>query len=830
MRYYKLFLLVICLSASQIHAERPQWTKTLPTPSNSTFHYVYEFAMGYDEDNARNKAMGLVMQNATQSISTTMTTKQIEDAISNGTLEVEMSYFNLPIKRVCTYRESIEGGKVGVHVLCQVANRGNVVPMWDEFTNCGDPGTIDNNRSNNRPVQWEKYTTSDYISSFQQAELEKGQKQYDLTQVLKDDARKELATKLGVSDTSSIFLQLIHTESPFVDKRNKTIYLVSYVRTEDLTNIHILAARETLEKVNNLMENAESYANEGNWIAAGENYKLAKKQVEKTQGILKQLALLDSKDLSKEIDKQRQTVTQSLKVIDAGVRKVQEHNNIDRTKKLMEFLRIAYDAEQQGNTGAALQYYYGAYVYKGILDNTDDIHFPNNTVPSLDRWLPNHIKELLQNIKVYCTRIPDNKREAKLWFLTNDGQKCNNIIYQYNVGEGYDIGTYQIKNGCGYIEISPFNPPKNVQVRIQYRYDDEWSDAELQSLLKDVPEDYGNFSSMAEYGPIPIVEESDVELLLTKSMPQNIDDAKKLFKEEDAISEEILQNEAKQFELSQEDAAYYTKALDKICSSIASKNYYSIDSTLFSEQGWQIYKALIRNGKATVRNATNYKLISFCGEVYARSIQMSFTFSGKKTILENVVFVFDKNRKVDGIQFALDDVTASNIMETCPTGAETAYTIANFIENYRTAFALKRLDYIESIFAEDAVIIIGRVVKKTVMSDVASINGKSAEDIHYSMPNKQEYIKRLARNFKNNEWINIKFANATTEYSEKNQYYGVGLQQDYYSSTYSDHGHLFLIVDFKTTDQPVILLRAWTPDGKFGFPEYDRMLHEKTNR
>jgi hypothetical protein len=34
-------------------------------------------------------------------------------------------------------------------------------------------------------------------------------------------------------------------------------------------------------------------------------------------------------------------------------------------------------------------------------------------------------------------------------------------------------------------------------------------------------------------------------------------------------------------------------------------------------------------------------------------------------------------------------------------------TIINFIENYKTAYALKRLDYIESIFSDNALIIVG---------------------------------------------------------------------------------------------------------------------------
>lgn len=38
--------------------------------------------------------------------------------------------------------------------------------------------------------------------------------------------------------------------------------------------------------------------------------------------------------------------------------------------------------------------------------------------------------------------------------------------------------------------------------------------------------------------------------------------------------------------------------------------------------------------------------------------------------------------------------------------------LIRFLEDYQTAYALKRLDYIESIFSDDAWIITGTVLKK----------------------------------------------------------------------------------------------------------------------
>jgi hypothetical protein len=46
--------------------------------------------------------------------------------------------------------------------------------------------------------------------------------------------------------------------------------------------------------------------------------------------------------------------------------------------------------------------------------------------------------------------------------------------------------------------------------------------------------------------------------------------------------------------------------------------------------------------------------------------------------------------------------------------AEARQTIMEFLENYKTAYALKRIDYLRTIFDDDAVIIVGHVANKFV--------------------------------------------------------------------------------------------------------------------
>ena len=77
------------------------------------------------------------------------------------------------------------------------------------------------------------------------------------------------------------------------------------------------------------------------------------------------------------------------------------------------------------------------------------------------------------------------------------------------------------------------------------------------------------------------------------------------------------------------------------------------------------------------------------------------------------------------------------------------------------------------------------------------------------------------------EWINIKFGQTTVEQSSQRNMYGICLLQDYYSSNYGDHGYLFLLIDAKDTENPIIRVRTWQPESEGAIPftmsDYDRI-------
>ena len=200
---------------------------------------------------------------------------------------------------------------------------------------------------------------------------------------------------------------------------------------------------------------------------------------------------------------------------------------------------------------------------------------------------------------------------------------------------------------------------------------------------------------------------------------------------------------------------------------------------------------------------------------------MSFSFKtgSRKSFVEDIVFTFDKDSKICNIAFGLGNTAVDDILHKGIWSEKARLGIMNFLENYKTAYCLKRLDYIRSIFDDEAVIIVGSVVKKSNTSMTDTPAQYSNTIIRRNRYTKDQYLKNLERCFNSNEFINIRFANNDVYKSGKGgELYGIQISQDYYSTNYGDKGYLFLMVDINDPENPIIKVRTWQPekDPNFG--------------
>ena len=138
--------------------------------------------------------------------------------------------------------------------------------------------------------------------------------------------------------------------------------------------------------------------------------------------------------------------------------------------------------------------------------------------------------------------------------------------------------------------------------------------------------------------------------------------------------------------------------------------------------------------------------------------------------------------------------------------------IIDFVEKFRTSYNQKDLGYLKKVFSNDALIITGKVIKQVPKTD-QTLQSLGREKVVYQTSTKEEYMTRLAGTFKRNKYINVLFSDVKViQHPMKKDIYGVTVKQDWNSTTYSDVGYVFLLIDFKDEFNPMIVVRTWQPD------------------
>ncbi len=160
------------------------------------------------------------------------------------------------------------------------------------------------------------------------------------------------------------------------------------------------------------------------------------------------------------------------------------------------------------------------------------------------------------------------------------------------------------------------------------------------------------------------------------------------------------------------------------------------------------------------------------------------------------------NRALDPYQYRKVMQEGTSVQDSLRRGE-----ILDYVEQFRTAYDRKDLEFMNYIFSDDALIITGKVIK---------LNGKDnvemKDEVHYRKQNKTEYLQSLSRVFKNNERIRVSFNDViVTQHPTKVDLYGVQVRQTFHSTSYSDEGYVFMLWDFQDKNHPQIHVRTWQP-------------------
>ena len=180
---------------------------------------------------------------------------------------------------------------------------------------------------------------------------------------------------------------------------------------------------------------------------------------------------------------------------------------------------------------------------------------------------------------------------------------------------------------------------------------------------------------------------------------------------------------------------------------------------------------------------------------------------------QELVIEMDPDGTVSRVNLALQNHLYRKVISdgTEVTDLRCRQMILDYVEQFRTAYNRKDIDFLDNVFSDDALIITGKVIRRKKGDRMAVL--KEDTEIVYTEQRKHEYIEKLrTKVFPNAKYIQVTFTDIkVSKHPSIDGYYGVVLRQGYKSSNYSDDGYLFMLWDFRDESHPQIHVRTWQP-------------------
>ena len=196
-----------------------------------------------------------------------------------------------------------------------------------------------------------------------------------------------------------------------------------------------------------------------------------------------------------------------------------------------------------------------------------------------------------------------------------------------------------------------------------------------------------------------------------------------------------------------------------------------------------------------------------------RNIPLMMIPTGERPFNEDeyqeAVINFDKQGNVESFNLSISINLYMNVVKSNLelTDLRRRQMILDYVEQFRTAYNQKDIDFLRMVYSEDALIITGRVITQK------HPEGFTSQKIKYNKQTKQQYLRNLTRVFNTTQYVRVTFDDIEVMRHPTNPYfYGVTLHQGYTSNTYHDDGYLFLLWDFRNEQAPEIHVRTWQPD------------------
>lgn len=479
-----------------------------------------------------------------------------------------------------------------------------------------------------------------------------------------------------------------------------------------------------------------------------------------------------------------------------------------RANHIVNMVDAGKTAESRMMIDEALRNYYWALVLAKTTPEPVEIEF-NDKTGEATSLLPIKIKSVLAMINASVDEIQNGKN--LILGFTYNGKPVSSLNFKYNDGQSI-VGPIVARDGIG--EASMASIPADGKLHLTY---------ELRFRNEVDPTD-SDIAGAFNAGILPNINSSVAIAIKNNSKKKAAAPALASAEMLAAQPTNDKRSIAMQNADNTDDLQQAVLAVEAAISSNNPKSAFNY----FTPEGYTLFANLMaKNGKVTlVGKAQSHNFIIADGYIIGKATNIKRQFRNGKAFMEKLVYRFNpESRKIESVAFALTQRAENDIMNAAASWPEVSrWAILNFMEDYQTAFALKRIDYINSIFSDDALIITGTILKKLNNAERAFDRSKSLDlggpkDIAYSQLSKTEYIDRLRKIFSTREYVHLQFEDNVTRMIDlpainginKGAAFGIEIKQRYESTGYSDDGYLTMVFDTRGK-LPIIHVRLWQPD------------------